>query len=244
MTTEALLGRLERVVQETVEASHLSTAEKEELAAELYSFFEDYIQDLRLQGLSDEKIITTIMESFGSTEQIGKQMYYAHRRLERIPWFGPLLAYAPVRVGVVFFLINITIQALLFRGFLNLSGKIYDAFEAGMITEWQMQILDYTFSLILPILAVIALGFLLSRKMRNLSEYTEACFLSILPFIMISVFMVALVITSGYPGLAWERYFDNWGIIFYIILASLIVVPFWIGGVAQFWWKKYQLRNK
>lgn len=96
----------QKIIQQTLDASHLSDEEKAELERELRAHILDHARELELNGYSEKEIIETITRAFGDTEEIGQQLFLVHRRFERIPWIGPLLYYRPFTLGVQLFVIH------------------------------------------------------------------------------------------------------------------------------------------
>jgi hypothetical protein len=166
---------LRHIVEATVSASHLSAEEKTKLQKELMAHMQDVEHELQLKGVKEQDIARTIAKSFGSPEEIGKQLYMVHHRFEYIPVIGPLFYYAPVRLATKLFISHwligiVPLSVPLWLRYYDESG--YEGFIAGV---YFLFILSYS----------IGQGIWAQHKFKRFSDAIEAMILSHLPFLLV-----------------------------------------------------------
>jgi hypothetical protein len=120
-------SKLKQFIEQTLLSTSLPPRQQLELKKELASHIEEQEKELQLQGYSEEKIVVTITDRFGSPEKIGHEFFVINREYMRtyqrnglflmgilsvllIPYFGPddpitLIINATFLASVVYFLL-------------------------------------------------------------------------------------------------------------------------------------------
>jgi hypothetical protein len=111
---------VEEKIEHILQSSRLVHDELEELRRELESHFVESIYDRELDGSTVREAVT----EFGDSQQIGKQLYFANRKYERLPLIGELLYYPPflLTVLMIFSTIGLAILATLTLDNVNMSS--------------------------------------------------------------------------------------------------------------------------
>lgn len=88
--------KLFALAEDIASASKLSLREQNDLKRELISDFAERERDLMLSENNNDVVIDQITQTFGSSKKLGKEFFYAHQPLARIPIIGDLFYYKPL----------------------------------------------------------------------------------------------------------------------------------------------------
>jgi len=182
---------LQNLIKKTTDSSLLSPEEKHEIERELQSHFWEKQRDLQLLGNNEEETDAMISQSFGNPEAVGKEFFLVHRRLERIPWIGPLFYYRPLKIAVkiiflniLFFLLSLLTMLIYFGEKNNLTVLPF------IVREVVIGFLFCIAVLLHPYVIAFFTGVSFVVKKIPLKDIIEIIFLLYIPFIFIILFFL------------------------------------------------------
>ncbi|MEI6221132.1 MAG: hypothetical protein WCP97_00025 [bacterium] len=182
--------QLKVLVEQIVKSTYLDSAEQsDDLRREMTSHFFEEERELLLLGHTQEEVISMVTQRFGSTDEVGKQLYMVQRRFEQVPFIGELFYYQPVLAAMKLFLLHCFIIAILLM--LSMFGV-----TAGNLSNIPLFVKFFYFfsldwiQLVFPLFGVFE-GLWFGRKLLSRSFWLESCFISYTPFLLLS-FMVGL----------------------------------------------------
>lgn len=199
-------NELRKLIAQTIEASQLEQTEKDELRRELESHILAHIYELEVAGRSEAEVIAEIKKAFGDTQEIGRELFYAHHKFENVPLVGPLLYYRPIRLGAklfvaylgMFFLVVLVrevvispIQGMLTGVWMNNYQDVWATLGYERTGQFLNLIDTIQFGLyrlfqIAPFVLSALLGRWLYRKMQgSITHILETVLFSYIPFFLL-----------------------------------------------------------
>jgi len=103
------MGAIDTYLNQIKSNLHLDPGTERRVIGELETYFEDKIEDLRTEGLTEADAATQAISSFGTPRKVAKLLYEAHSRGS---WLDALLAAQPALLGAGLFATHLWSQAL------------------------------------------------------------------------------------------------------------------------------------
>ena len=103
------MGAIDTYLSQIKSNLHLDPSTERRVIGELATYFEDKIEDLRTEGLTEADAATQAINSFGAPRKVAKLLYEAHSRGS---WLEALLAAQPALLGAALFATHLWSQAL------------------------------------------------------------------------------------------------------------------------------------
>lgn len=212
--------KLFALAEDIASASKLSLREQNDLKRELISDFAERERDLMLSENNNDVVIDQITQTFGSSKKLGKEFFYAHQPLARIPIIGDLFYYKPLWYAmlvvvsevfaylITFFAVTFIIQ--------NLLGGLIDPEE------------PYTIYLLLEvglyILFIMLRGWWLYRRLGSVKSILEVYGVLFVPLEM--MFLCSFFIGSLSMNQPSSKYAYIYALLYLTIsLGISLVVP-------------------
>jgi hypothetical protein len=103
------MGAVDTYLSQIKSNLHLDPSTESRVMGELETYFQDKIEDLRTEGLTEADAATRAIDSFGTPRKVAKLLYEAHSRGS---WLDTLLAAQPALLGAGLFATHLWSQGL------------------------------------------------------------------------------------------------------------------------------------
>jgi hypothetical protein len=103
------MGAIDTYLSQLKSSLHLDPSTESKVMGELETYFQDKIEDLRTEGLTEADAARQAIDSFGKPRKVAKLLYEAHSRGS---WLEALLAAQPALLGASLFATHLWSQAL------------------------------------------------------------------------------------------------------------------------------------